>query len=81
MIKFIENPTKIGKLTSDGILPINEKIKIRLALKDRTKKLVLTLTNIFYFLHSLSNLVKLELLNNIKIYYHNKNQILYDLKI
>lgn len=81
MIKFIENPTKIGKLTSDGILPNNEKIKIRLALKDRTKKLVLTLTNIFYFLHSLSNLVKLELLNNIKIYYHNKNQILYDLKI
>lgn len=48
MIDFEENPTKVGGLTSDSISPSKERVKIRLALKDNTEGLVLTLTNIFH---------------------------------
>lgn len=48
MTDFIENPTKVGGSTSDGISPGRGKVKIRLALKDDTEGLILTLTNVFY---------------------------------
>lgn len=81
MINFTENPTKVGGSTLDDISSGREKVKIRLTLKDRIKKLVLTLTNIFYFPHSSSNLISLELLNDVGIYHHNEDQILYNLEM
>lgn len=81
MINFVENSTKVKGLTSDGISPDREKVKIKLVLKDGKKKLLFILINIFYFPNSLSNLVSLSLLNDAKIYHHNKDQILYNLEI
>ena len=80
MINFMENPRKVRRLTLDGISLSREKVKIRLALKNKTEGIVVILTNVFYFSYSPSNLVSLGLLNNVKIYYHNKDQILYNLK-
>lgn len=81
MIDFTKNSTKVGGPTSDNIPPGKEKVKIKLVLKDRIEELVLTLINIFYFSHSPSNLVSLNLLNDAEIYHYNKDQILYKLKI
>ena len=78
MIDFEENFIKVRGLTLDGISPNRRRVKIRLALKNGIKKLVLILTNVFYFLHSPSNLVNLGFLNNTRIFYHIKDQILYN---
>ncbi len=80
MIDFTKNPTKVGGSTSDGISPGRGKVKIRLALRDGTEELVLTLTNVFYLPNSPSNLVSLGLLNNAGIYHHNEDQTLYNLE-
>lgn len=40
--------------------------------------MVLTLTNVLYLLNSPSNLVTVGLLNDTKIYHHNKDQIFYN---
>lgn len=81
MINFTKNPTKIERSTLYGISLGREKIKIRLALKNRTEGLILPLTNVFYLPNSLSNHVSLGLLNNAEIYHHNRDQILYNLEI
>lgn len=81
IIDFTKNPTKFGGSISDSISPSREKVKIRLVLKDRIERLVLTLTNVFYLPNSPSNLGNLGLLNNAEIYYYNKDQTLYNLKI
>lgn len=71
--------TKVGGSTSDGISPAGwGKVKIRLALKDGTEGLILTLTNVFYLRNSPSNLVSLGLLNDAD--HHNEDQTLYDLE-
>lgn len=80
MTNFEENPTKIKRSISDGILPGKIRVKIRLALKDGIKKMILTLINVFYLFHNPSNLVSLGLLNNTGIFYHNKDQTLYNQK-
>lgn len=77
MINFEENSTKVRGSTSDGISLSRRKVKIRLSLKDGKDEMVLTLTNVFFLPHSSSNLVSLGLLNNVRIFYHNKDQILY----
>lgn len=74
MIDFMENSTKVGRSTLDSISSARKKVKIRLVLRDRIKGLVLILTNIFYFLNSLSNFVSLGFLNNVGIYHPNKDQ-------
>lgn len=77
---FIKNLTKVGRLISDGISPGRGKVKIRLALQDKIKELILTLINVFYLPYSLSNLISLGFLNNAGIFYYNKDQILYKLE-
>lgn len=77
---FIENLTNVGKSTLDGISPDRRNVKIRFALKNRTKGPSFTLTNVFYLPNSPSNFVSLGLLNNAGIYYHNKDQTLYKLE-
>lgn len=72
MINFTKNLTKARALTLNNISLSREKIKIRLTLKDITKELVVILTNIFYFSNNLSKFVSLDLLNDIRIYYHNE---------
>ena len=81
IIDFTKNLTKVGEsTTSDGISLSRRNVKIRLALKDKIERLVLTLTNVFYLLNSPSNLGNLGLLNNTGIYYYNKDYTLYKLK-
>lgn len=80
MTNFMENPTKVGGSTSDGISPGRGKVKIRLALQDGTEGLVLTLTNVFYLPYSPSNLISLGLSNDAGIFHHNEDQTLYDLE-
>lgn len=77
MTDFTENLIKVRGSISDKILPRKRKVKIRLVLKDGSKGIKLTLTNISYFSNNPPNLVNLGLLNTVKIYYHNKNQIFY----
>lgn len=81
MSNFVENLTKVGGSNSNSILLGRGKVIIRLGLKDGTEGLVLILTNVLYLPNSPFNLVGLSLLNNAKIYYHNKDQILYNLEI
>lgn len=81
MTNFIENPTKVRGLTLDAISPNRKKVKIRLVMKDRIERLVFTLINIFYLPSSPSNLINLGLQNNVGIYHHKKDKILYDLEI
>lgn len=66
----MENPTKVRSLTLDNISSNNEKTKIRFSLKDRIEILILILINTFYLFYSLLNLVNL---NNMRIYYYNKD--------
>lgn len=73
MIDFEKNLTNVGGSISDGISLVRRRVKIRLALKDGTDRLVLTLINIFYLSHSPSNLVSLSLLNDVEIFYHNND--------
>lgn len=68
------HPTKISESISDKILPGQEKILLRLALKDGSKGFILNLLNVFYLSNNLYNLLSLELFNNNSIYYNNKNK-------
>ena len=77
MTEYHTHPTKIGGLTSDGILPGREKIRLRLALKDGSEGLILNLQNVFYLPSSRCNLLSLGFLNNSGIYYDNENETLY----
>lgn len=77
----MENLTKVERLSLDSILLSRKKVKIRCVLKDKTKGLVLILTNVFYFFNNLLKLISLGFLNSARIYYHNKDQILDNLKI
>lgn len=47
--------------------------------RDRSKNIILNLKNVFLLLSSLSNFIRLALLNNIEIFYNNKNKILYNI--
>lgn len=77
MTDFAKKP-KIGKLTLDKISPRQRTIQIRLALEDRIKGVILNFCNIYYLLNSSSNLINLSFLNDIGIYYNNKQQVLYN---
>ncbi len=76
--EYIEKPTRVGGSTANGVSLGRRKVKIRLAKKDGSKSLVLTLTNVFYLPNSPSNLISLGLLNDTGIYHHNKDQTLFD---
>lgn len=80
MINFMENFIKVRGSISDSILSGIKKVKISLILRYGIEKLVFTLTNVFYLSNNLFNVVSLSLQNNARIYYHNKNQILCNLK-
>lgn len=76
MTNFNQNLIKVIGLISDGILSGRKIVKIKWALKDSIERLILILINIFYIFHSQSNLISLNLLDDIKIFNNNKNQIL-----
>lgn len=78
IIDFTENSTKVRRSSFDDISLGRRKVKIRLVLKDATKRLVFILTNIFYLPNNSSNLVTLGFLNNVGIYHHNKDSIFYN---
>lgn len=78
MINFAERPIRVGGSTSDRVLLGQGTVRIRLALEDKTKGVILNLQNVYYLLNSLSNLISLSLLNDAGIYYDNKQQALYN---
>lgn len=75
---YTEKPIRVGGFTADRVLLGKKKVKIRLAKKDGSEGLILTLINIFYILYSSLDLISFSLLNNVGYYYPNKDQILYD---
>lgn len=70
---------KVGRSTSDEVLPGKGKIQLRLRLDDNSEGLILNLHNMYYFPNSLCNLVSLGLLNNSGIYYDNKHKSFYQI--
>ena len=77
MIKYHEKPTRIGGSTADGMSPGRGKMRLRLSLKNGRKGVILDLKNVFLLPHSPSNIVSLDLLNNHRSFYDNKNEMLY----
>lgn len=49
--------------------------------KNSNKKIVFRFSNVYFFCHSLYNLVSLEKLNSNYIFYNNENKTLYYIKI
>lgn len=78
MIEYHKKHTWIRSSTVDGMLPGWKKMFLCLNLKNRHKKVILDLKNVFIISHSPFNLVSLGLLNNDRIFYDNENEILYD---
>lgn len=64
----------------DSVLSGRYKIRLYLALDNRSKKVLSTLNNVLYMSNSSYNLMSLEQINNSKIFYNNKNKTLYDVK-
>ncbi len=78
MTDFAERPTRVGGSTLDKVSPGWGTVRIRLALEDGSKGIILNLQNVFYLPNSPSNLISLSLLNDAGIYYDNEQQALYD---
>lgn len=76
--QYIEKSIRVKGSIANRVSLSRGKIKIYHVKKNGSKSLVLTLTNIFYLSNNSSNFIILNLLNNIGIYYHNKDQILYN---
>lgn len=79
MTEYYMHPIRIGRTTSNGILPSRRKIRLRLALKDESEGLIFNLHNMFYLSNSQCNLFSLGLFNNSSIYYDNENKTLYEI--
>lgn len=77
MIEYHTHLTRIGGSISDGVSSGRGKIQLKLALKDRSKGLILNLHNVFYLPNSPCNLLSLGLFNNSGIYHDNKNKTFY----
>lgn len=71
--------THIRGFTSNSVLFEQDKVKLQLFLKDRSKKLILNLINVFYLFNS-SCFVNLGRLNDNKIFFNNKDENLYYIK-
>lgn len=78
MTNFIKHYMKVESLTLNSIFLECKIVKIKLVIKNSSKKFILNHWNIFYLSNNPSNLVNLGFLNNIRIYYNNKNQLLYN---
>lgn len=78
MTKYKKKPMRVRGSTANGVSPGKRKIKIQLAKENGLESLVMILINVFYLLNSPSNFVILNFLNDIRIYNHNEDQILYD---
>ena len=72
-----ERSTKIGWSMSDGVSLGRGKLRLRLALKDGSERLILNLYNVYYLPNSSCNLLSLGLLNDSGIYHNNKNETQY----
>lgn len=71
--KYTKKPRRVKRFIADKISFDRKKIKIRLAKKNGSKNLILTLINVFYLPNSQLNLVSLNLFNNAGIYHYNEN--------
>lgn len=67
IISYIRKFIGIRGSTIDEILFSKKKVKIKLAKKNSSKDLMLTLSNIFYLLNSISNLIRLNFFNNAEL--------------
>ncbi len=78
MTDFTKRSNRVGGSTADGVSPGHGTVRIRLALEEGSKRLILNLRNNFYYPNSPSNLVSLGLLNDASVYYDNERHALYD---
>lgn len=76
--EYYNKPTQIRSLTTNKISLGWGKLYF---LKDSYKKIVLNLNNIFFLFSNPFHLVSLGFLNIYKIFYDNKNKMLYNKKI
>lgn len=79
MTEYCKQLTIVGRSILDKILSRNGKIHPRLGYKNNIEVLILNLSNIYYLLNSLCNLVSLGILNNSSIYHNNKFENLYQI--
>ena len=79
MVEYCVHVIRIDESISDRILPDQGKIRLRLALKNGSKGLILNFSNVFYLFNSPCNLLSLGLLNNSGIYCDNNNETLFEI--
>ncbi len=79
MTEYRTHPIRISRSISDRISLDREKIRLRLALKDKSKGLIFNLYNVFYLSNSPCNPLNFGLLNNSGIYHDTKNKTLYEI--
>lgn len=75
---IIKRPKRVEGSILNEVLLGWEIIWIKLALENKTKRIILNFYNIYYLSYNLSNLINLSLLNNTNIYYDNEFQALYN---
>lgn len=78
LIIYTKKSIKVRTSIADKVLFSKRKIKIKNTKKNSLESLVIILIYVFYLQSSLSKYIILGLLNNIEIYHHNKDYILYD---
>ncbi len=78
MADFTERPTGVEESTADGVSQGRGMVRIRRTLEHRSKRLIINVQKVFHLPNSLSNLVRLDLLNDAGVYYDNKRQAIYN---
>lgn len=80
-MKYYNKPTYIRSSMSNILIFRCGKLHLCFTQKNISKKMVFNLKDIFILANSLSNFIKLTLLDNSKIYHNIKNKILYNINI
>lgn len=80
MTKYHERFIRVGRSTLNGTLPRRKKIRLCLALKNNSKRLILDLNNVYYLPNSPCKPVSLACLNESDIHHGNENEMLYHLE-
>lgn len=77
--EYYNKLTYIRKSLSNSLLQSCKKIHFCITSKNKSQRIIIDFKVVFLLLSSLSNLISLTLLNNSRIYYNNKNEILYNI--
>lgn len=80
MTNYYKRPTNVRGSSSEEISLRRKKIRFCLSQKNDSKSVFLNISDVYFFLHGLCNLVSFGCLNNYNIYHDNKNKTLYYVK-